>query len=94
MLKPAIGITMGDAAGIGPEIVSKTASESFFSEMAHPVIIGDERVLKLGMKIAGVQINYTAVSSAEEAVVTPGIVLLRTEGLSADVTVGKKSAEY
>jgi len=95
MRKPTIGITMGDAAGIGSEIVAKNASEDFFSKDAHPVIIGAEEVLKLGMNIAGVKFDYTAVSSIEEAVGAPGVVLLRAGSVEADsVKMGLKTVEY
>ena len=48
--KPTIVITMGDPAGIGPEIIVKAAeSGELFSHCA-PVVIGDAGVMK---KLAG-----------------------------------------
>ena len=51
--KPVLAVPLGDAAGIGPEIVAKTAAAGFLEKHARPVIVGDERVLRLGMTIAG-----------------------------------------
>jgi 4-hydroxythreonine-4-phosphate dehydrogenase len=43
---PTIGVTIGDAAGIGPEIVLKALSDNNFRETGRPVIIGDLKLLK------------------------------------------------
>ncbi len=43
--KPVIGITIGDAAGIGPEISLKSLTEDVL-EVSTPVLIGDIKFLK------------------------------------------------
>ncbi|MGI9054435.1 MAG: 4-hydroxythreonine-4-phosphate dehydrogenase PdxA [Pyrinomonadaceae bacterium] len=43
--KPIIGITIGDAAGIGPEVVIKALADENFVDNFHPVLIGDAAVL-------------------------------------------------
>jgi 4-hydroxythreonine-4-phosphate dehydrogenase len=43
---PRIGITVGDAAGIGPEIVLKSLSDTIKSKAYKPVVICDERLLR------------------------------------------------
>lgn len=43
--KPVIGITIGDAAGIGPEIVIKALTDKKTFENFYPVLIGDASVL-------------------------------------------------
>ncbi|MDR1658580.1 MAG: 4-hydroxythreonine-4-phosphate dehydrogenase PdxA [Deltaproteobacteria bacterium] len=95
MKRPKIGITMGDAAGIGPEIVAKTASGEFFTKIAQPVIIGDQRVFKMGQQIAKVEFDFAATSSISEALAAPGLALLNTGAMDASqVTIGQKSVEY
>ncbi|MFP4473274.1 MAG: 4-hydroxythreonine-4-phosphate dehydrogenase PdxA [Candidatus Omnitrophota bacterium] len=42
--KPVIGITMGDPAGIGPEILSKALRQDETAQMADFLIIGDRSV--------------------------------------------------
>ena len=44
---------MGDSAGIGPEIVAKTAASGFLNDVCRPLIIGDMRVLKNAFTIIG-----------------------------------------
>jgi 4-hydroxythreonine-4-phosphate dehydrogenase len=46
MAKPIIGVTMGDPAGIGPEIVVKALSKSTRRVLCRPLVIGDFAVLR------------------------------------------------
>lgn len=41
---PRIGITMGDAAGIGPEVIVKALSNRFTYQICQPVVIGSAAV--------------------------------------------------
>ena len=41
--RPVIGITMGDAAGIGPEIIMKALSDPAFYRMCRPLVLGEMR---------------------------------------------------
>jgi 4-hydroxythreonine-4-phosphate dehydrogenase len=45
MKKPIIAVTMGDPAGVGPEIIIKTLDRSRIYEVCRPVIIGDRGIL-------------------------------------------------
>lgn len=44
-MKKRIGITMGDPAGIGPEIALKALSKQALYERCHPLLIGDKSVI-------------------------------------------------
>ncbi len=81
--KPVIGVTLGDASGIGPEIVAKAAAKGLLEQYAQPIIVGDERVLKRGMEIAKVTFEYKVASTIEEAVKLSGVVLLDTRSIDA-----------
>ncbi len=48
--RPIVAVTMGDPAGIGPEIVIKALSLAELSRLSRPVVIGDARVMKNAMK--------------------------------------------
>ena len=43
---PRIGITMGDAAGIGPEVIVKALANSYTYQICQPVVIGSAAVLR------------------------------------------------
>jgi 4-hydroxythreonine-4-phosphate dehydrogenase len=66
MNKPVIGLMLGDATGIGPEICAKLLASGSVSEVARVVVIGDARVLELGMRDAGVKLGYRRHSSVED----------------------------
>jgi 4-hydroxythreonine-4-phosphate dehydrogenase len=65
MKKPVIGLMLGDVTGIGPEISAKLLA-SGATEAANVVVIGDRRVLDLGIRNAGVKLGYRSVSSLDE----------------------------
>jgi 4-hydroxythreonine-4-phosphate dehydrogenase len=51
MDKPLIGVTMGDPAGIGPEICAKALTSSAVTAVANCVVIGDRRWLPKKLKV-------------------------------------------
>ncbi|MCW5604091.1 MAG: 4-hydroxythreonine-4-phosphate dehydrogenase PdxA [Burkholderiales bacterium] len=57
---------LGDATGIGPEISAKFLASGAAQQAARTVVVGDARVLELGMRDAGVRLPYTAYASIEE----------------------------
>lgn len=52
-LKPRLLVTLGDVAGIGPEIVAKSWPQLI--ELCRPVVIGDSGWLRRGLGLAGSQ---------------------------------------
>ena len=53
-MKPTLAITMGDAAGIGPEIILKSLSLEDLYGKCNPVILGDYKVMNGALGITGV----------------------------------------
>lgn len=50
-LKPVIGITMGDPAGVGPELCLKAVRDVRVRRCCRPVVFGDARVLEQVAKL-------------------------------------------
>src|SRR5687768_9014460 len=65
MQKPVIGLMLGDVTGIGPEISARLLASGVASEAANVVVIGDKRVLDLGIRNAGVELGYREVPSVD-----------------------------
>jgi 4-hydroxythreonine-4-phosphate dehydrogenase len=65
MSKPVIGLMLGDVTGIGPEISAKLLASGVASTLANVVVIGDRRVLDLGIRNAGVKLGYRVVPSVD-----------------------------
>lgn len=58
MRRPAIGITIGDPAGIGPEIVVRAVADDAVRASADLVVIGDGWVLRRAMETTGVTVAF------------------------------------
>ena len=50
---PVIGITMGDAAGVGAEVIVKSLAHAPVYEQYRPLVIGDARRLERANEIVG-----------------------------------------
>lgn len=61
MRKPTIAITMGDAAGIGPEIVVKSLADPRVREWCEPIVLGDLGVLRAAAEKARLPLRLDAV---------------------------------
>ena len=52
--RPIVAITMGDPAGVGPEVVVRALADPGLTEVARCVVYGDARVLRKAAALAGV----------------------------------------
>jgi len=71
-VRPRVAITMGDAAGIGPEITVKSLADPVATTWAIPVVLGDAAVLERAMAVTGVQLPVRRISRPAEAEGRPG----------------------
>jgi len=60
-MRPILGILLGEATGIGPEVVAKVCAKDRISNYCRPILIGDLRVLKAGMNISDVTFPFNVV---------------------------------
>jgi len=65
--KPIIAITMGDATGIGPELVVKVLSTGFAHEICFPFVVGDPEVMRRICRIVGAELNFGVIDDLSEA---------------------------
>jgi 4-phospho-D-threonate 3-dehydrogenase / 4-phospho-D-erythronate 3-dehydrogenase len=65
MKKPLIGLMLGDMTGVGPEISAKLLASGVPNDVANVVVIGDKRVLDLGIRDAGVKLGYHTVPTVD-----------------------------
>lgn len=82
--KPILGIILGDAAGVGPEIITKLAGSNFYSDYCRPIIIGDVRVFNRAAKVNGLDIPIQIIENVEEATWEEGIPVLDQKDLNPD----------
>lgn len=95
MTIPCLAVTLGDVAGIGPEITAKTLLDHpDLREKCIPVVIGDADAMRRGCEIAGRDPNSVVViEKVEDATNDPTRIELIQNGPSLlDVPLGEVSA--
>jgi 4-hydroxythreonine-4-phosphate dehydrogenase len=76
MNRPRIAITMGDAAGVGPEIIMKSLAHAELYDRCFPIVVGDATRLEAAGRIAGTRLgmNRLAPQEINAARGAPGVV--------------------
>lgn len=88
MSKPRVAVTMGDPAGIGPEICLCLLHERAVLDRCHPVIFGDDGVLRRVAAEQGARVAADAISPGEWHAAHAHIespVIVDVPAISADV---------
>ncbi|MES2954023.1 MAG: 4-hydroxythreonine-4-phosphate dehydrogenase PdxA [Pseudomonadota bacterium] len=63
---PVVALTLGDAAGIGAELIARLLSQPGITQQAHIVLVGDPWLWQQGQAIAGHNVATQAVKSLSE----------------------------
>ncbi|PPQ29674.1 4-hydroxythreonine-4-phosphate dehydrogenase PdxA [Rhodopila globiformis] len=74
MPRPVIAITMGDAAGVGPEIIMKSLAHADLYERCCPVVVGDANRLRQAGRIVGSSLAVSSLGSIDDRRCTAGSV--------------------
>ena len=67
VFKPVTAITMGDPAGIGPEIVVGTMLDKEIHEVCRPFVIGSIAIMERAAKVLGKELKYNKIEDPAEA---------------------------
>ncbi len=81
---PVVAVTMGDGAGIGPEVVVPALLDDTVLGMCKPVVIGDAQRLRMAADIIGRDADIVAVESVDDAKQAPGRINVIDLGLLPD----------
>ena len=74
MKKPVIGITMGDPAGIGPEIIVKALVSESMTGRCSCIVFGDSRILQMALAITKTPASLHVIHDISDAVFLPGSI--------------------
>ncbi|WP_297088163.1 4-hydroxythreonine-4-phosphate dehydrogenase PdxA [uncultured Draconibacterium sp.] len=92
--KPILAITMGDPAGIGPEIAVKTFANKEVYDWCSPVLVGSAAVMDEAMKIAGTPLLLNPIQKVEQARFEFGKIDVLDIGMVVgEIKYGEVSAE-
>jgi 4-hydroxythreonine-4-phosphate dehydrogenase len=87
MTQRPMAITMGDPAGIGPEIIAKLFAEGL---PAPAVVIGDAGILRRAVGLLGLDVAVVEIGAADEAAGGAGrMEVLSVSALPADLPFGR-----
>jgi 4-hydroxythreonine-4-phosphate dehydrogenase len=67
VIRPVLGITMGDPAGVGPEIAAKALTEPEVRSKARPIVIGDARVMATAARVGRVDRDVRPLVAVDDA---------------------------
>ena len=88
--RPIIGITMGDPAGIGPEIVVKSVADPSLTSLCRCVIIGDAELLQRVSASLSLSLKFSAFDRGDRS---EAIEVVDLSNLPSDFQLGSDAAE-
>lgn len=74
MMRPIIGITLGDPFGTGPEITIKALSDKSIYELSRPLVVGDSAALEYAIKVQKVEMKLNRISCVSDAIFKHGTI--------------------
>ena len=90
MKRPILGITMGDAAGVGPEIIVKALNNVDIYKIAKPLVFGDAKIINRAIDIIGVDIKCNIIDNPEKGKYQAGIIdIIDLDNLPVDLPFAK-----
>ena len=66
MRRPILGLTMGDPAGVGPEIIARAAAEPSVRRDSRPVVIGAAATMQAALELLGSPLALHSVARVED----------------------------
>ena len=89
--RPIIAITMGDASGVGPEIIVKALLSREIYDMCHPIVIGEGAAISEVVRLLDSPLKLHPVDCVDDLHGQFGTIdLLNLHNLdSKEITIGK-----
>ncbi len=93
-MKPLLAITMGDAAGIGPEIIAKALNLDEVYGACRPLVVGDASAMEMGLEVARLSLRINRVGSPDDGLYKRSIIdILSLDNIDASRLVMGKAQE-
>ena len=65
--RPLVALTMGDVAGVGPEVIALAWGDSPLRELARPFVVGTRSVLERALAVSGKLAQVQTIQRPEDA---------------------------
>jgi 4-hydroxythreonine-4-phosphate dehydrogenase len=89
--RPLVALTLGDVAGVGPEVIARAWGDSPLRALARPFVVGSRAVLERALDCVGCRATVQEIASPEEAAPSARVIpcLEATEEDVRDVPPGR-----
>ncbi len=74
MKPPLLALTMGDAAGIGPEVIAAAWPSAELHRRARPLVVGHPEVLRRAVRLVGAEVEVVSIGDPLEAAPSPALL--------------------
>jgi 4-phospho-D-threonate 3-dehydrogenase / 4-phospho-D-erythronate 3-dehydrogenase len=92
-VRPRVGLTMGDPAGIGPEVTLKAATDAAVLASCLPVIIGDAQYLSHWARRFGLARGFEVINRGEPfPAELDGSIIYNLNNVPGSIELGKEQA--
>ncbi|QTF92113.1 4-hydroxythreonine-4-phosphate dehydrogenase PdxA [Halomonas sp. BM-2019] len=82
--RPCVALTLGDPAGIGPELVARLLADREAVAQADVVVVGDPWLWQEGQRVAGTRLALPEIAAWDQARGQAGPVLLPLESIQRE----------
>ncbi|WP_076349680.1 4-hydroxythreonine-4-phosphate dehydrogenase PdxA [Paludisphaera borealis] len=69
--RPTVALTMGDVAGVGPEVIARAWTDPALHALCRPLVIGSAAVLRRAFDLAGLDVRVQEIDRPEDAESSP-----------------------
>lgn len=72
--RPLVALTMGDVAGVGPEVIALAWAESPLRSLARPMVVGSQAVLQRALRHVGSNVSIQTITDPSHAEPTSHVI--------------------
>jgi len=73
-MPPRLALTLGDPAGIGPEVIARVWTDPRVHEFCRPLAVGHPQMMRRAVQLVGGDVEVVEITSPEEAKPTPQVM--------------------
>lgn len=88
-----LAVTMGDPAGIGPEIIVRAFASEEMRGLCSPIVVGDRAVMQDAIRLVGSPLRLKVIAEPGQSEPSPEVIELIDEKAPAGFERGKPAAE-
>ena len=72
--RPLIALTLGDPAGVGPEIIVGAWAETVVHDCCRPLVVGHPEILRRAVELWQTNVTVREIASADQAKPSPDVI--------------------